>query len=210
MSASGEERQMPRSSGVSERFTRVAENLKQLMNQESIVTINSAASGEVLDDMDAEDFRDMEKTYGKTVRALKRWLAERLGVTRFRQRIMMEDSSEVLSDDFELTPPLDLQLVILDYLPKDTSMEKAFFLACADNHLDEVERMLQQPQDPNEKGCIYGKGLQAAEINQNLECIELLKEAGAKVHPGDPVFNRPGWMTPKHVRTVSGLRLWRT
>lgn len=77
---------------------------------------------------------------------------------------------------------MDLQLVILECLPAETQQDTAFIKACAENHIEEVERMLQWPQNPNateEQGGYTA--LHAASQEGMVQSVCLLLEARADV-----------------------------
>ena len=46
-------------------------------------------------------------------------------------------------------PPVDLQLVILDFWPSEKHEDAKLVSACEQNELEKVEVMLQRPQDPD-------------------------------------------------------------
>ena len=81
------------------------------------------------------------------VLALKRHLQRLCGQTRFKQRLLVD--GRILSDDALLEGPLEAQLIVLPF--EASSQDKISQLAHAarDNHLQEMEQLLQRPQDPN-------------------------------------------------------------
>ena len=110
--------------------------------------IRSAASGEELVRLAADDLPVLAETQGTSVLALKRVLAKRINLSRFRQRLLTDDG-ELLHDDTLLSPPLNLQLVKLELLKPDEDRDAAFVDACAENRVAEVENRLCGLQDPN-------------------------------------------------------------
>ena len=108
--------------------------------------IRSAVSGEELVRLAADDLPVLAETQGTSVLALKRVLAKRINMSRFRQRLLTDDG-ELLHDDTLLSPPLNL--VKLELLKPDEDRDAAFLDACAENRVAEVENRLCGPQDPN-------------------------------------------------------------
>eukprot|EP00435_Cladocopium_sp_Y103_P026970 s1639_g6.t1 len=126
-----------------------------------------------------DQLRDMIESCACVI-DLKRWLAARLGYTRFRQRILGEEASE-LQDDMPLMPLPSLQLVILQFCPKDEVMEQLLLRACQENGLIQVEKLLKKPLDPNVKATGGIAPIHVAAQNGHLEVAQLLLEARAEV-----------------------------
>lgn len=148
----------------------------------------SVLSGETVAELHEEELRPIVDSE-KPVRALKHFLAAQVGHSRFRQRLFGEDMTE-LQDDASLVPPLDLHLVILDFQKLDAATAKAFYLACEQNSIIEVERMLQAPLDPNTRDLaedphtgillpLETGALLLAACHGRLEVVCSLLEAGA-------------------------------
>eukprot|EP00913_Durusdinium_trenchii_P002907 g2694.t1 len=95
-----------------------------------------------------DEFRSMVEE-GKAIGDLKRLLADQLGCSRFRQRLFLLNGDDELPDDMLVGPDLShrLQLVILNYSVPDSP--EPLLRACAKNRLEEVERLLQEPLDPD-------------------------------------------------------------
>ena len=150
-----------------------------------------AVSGAILAELDGEEWSQMVES-GKCVRDLKRFLAARIGHPRFRQRLLGEGMME-LPDDMSLTsltlaltPSASLHLVLLNFCDVDESAEKALVRHCEENRLEEVEMLLQRPQDPSRKWAKddnehdFFAPIHRAASNGHLEVVQLLLEAGAE------------------------------
>ena len=150
----------------------------RLMDGDSYIVICSAGSGEEVAKLDSDDFAAVVEGHGtSSVRALKKFLAHRLQISRFRQRLLNQDTGELLQDDMILSPRMNIQLVKLEFLPSDGRREEEFMNACAEGLLDEVERILQGPQDPNLSG--DNAPLHLAAKHGHLEVVGLLLESGS-------------------------------
>ena len=169
------------------------------------IVIRSAASGEDLVRLTADDLPNFAETQGTSVRALKQVLAKRINLSRFRQRLL-SDCGELLHDDIQLSPPLNLQLVKLEFLKPDDDRDAKFFDACEANSVAEVEDMLCGPQDPDivwefpyddVEG--HTTALHVAAENGSLEAVDLLLEAGADMEVPDERER-----TPLHWAAFSG------
>ncbi len=131
------------------------------------------------------------------MKSLKRYLTQYIGVSRFRQRVLVRGCSQCLEDDFILEPPLELELVILGLVSTE-NME--FISACAGNRLDAVEKYLQSPQDPDVTDANGRRAIHFASANGHEECVRLLVEAGAEKEPADKVCGA----TPLHLACLTG------
>lgn len=80
--------------------------------------------------------------------ALKRYLAKKHFHYKYVIRLLHEEQMELKEND-NITPPLDLQLVLVDYLPPDRKRDVAFLESCEDGDFSEVERNLRALQNPN-------------------------------------------------------------
>ena len=116
---------------------------------------------------------------------MKRVLAKRINLSRFRQRLLTDDG-EILHDDTLLSPPLNLQLVKLELLKPDEDRDAAFVDACAENRVAEVENRLCGPQDPKTVSIIttdddeeHLTAFSVAVQHGHLEVVSLLLEADA-------------------------------
>ena len=80
----------------------------------------------------------MRRSWAKTL------LARRLGYSRFRQRLFSEDIGE-LQDEMPLRQLARVQMVILDlYAPEEGVVWQELRLACENNQLSDVTRLLQK------------------------------------------------------------------
>jgi len=78
----------------------------------------TSLSGAEVAVLDKEQFDAVVGAKGGTVLALKKHLAQRLGCSRFKQRIVNDNGAQ-LRDEEKIRPPLDLQFVLLDLCPPD-------------------------------------------------------------------------------------------
>ncbi|CAE7606188.1 ASB3 [Symbiodinium sp. CCMP2456] len=109
----------------------------------------------------------------KTVRALKKQLQGYCGLPRFRQRLLLDGRN--LEDDESLDFPTDrdLQLVML-ILVSTCDLQAEILDAISNGRVEEVERLLQVPLDPN-AGHLLLRGAR----NTKIEIMQLLLEAQA-------------------------------
>ena len=111
------------------------------------------ASGEMLTALDQNEFD------GKTGREIKQTLAAHVGVSRFRQRLYVEDGFREIQDDEVFgSAPVQVQLVMLEFLPPDAEEDKQMISACIRNDSASLEQSLQGPRNPNLGGG-YGSKL---------------------------------------------------
>ena len=141
------------------------------------LVVRSAGSGEVLAELDGDDYHRMVETHGNTAKALKLELKDQGFGCRFRLRLL-NDSAEILDEEI-LVPPLDLKLVRLNLCPFDEADTVALVEASKEGRLEEVETRLKKPQDPNAANEEGRTALHFAAENNYLECVRLLLEAGA-------------------------------
>ena len=183
---------------------------KRLMDGDSYIVICSAGSGEEVAKLDSDDFAALVEGHGTSSgRALKKFLAHRLQISRFRQRLLNQDTGELLQDDMILSPAMNIQLVKLEFLPSDDRREEEFRDACEEGLLDEVERILQGPQDPNDPHLpfnYFGENfdgdympLDLAAAEGHLEVVRLLLESGA-----DKDYTSRGGITALHSAAANG------
>ena len=125
-----------------------------------------------------------EEVEGKTVKSLKTLVGKQIGVTRFRQKWLAEDQSE-LPDD-AVVPCSDVQLVVLNFVQADAGEVEKLVQASSRNHVDQVDELLRTPMNPNPEGelAISGKllhttPLHVAAVKGHTEVVKLLLEAGA-------------------------------
>lgn len=93
---------------------RCHQSLSALSALVAMCSVHSAVSGEVL--AVVEDYE------GKTAREMKRILAAKLGISRFRQRIMLDNSE--LQDDRILGDMAKVQLLLLELCEPDMEEDK--------------------------------------------------------------------------------------
>ena len=184
-----------------------------LVDDKSYIVIHSAGSGEELARLNSEDLLTVAETHGTSVRTLKQVLAERMQLSRFRQRLLNQDTGELLQDDMILSPPMNIQFVKLEFLPSDDERKEEFRDACACGRSDEVEHILQNPQDPNDphltfdgyagyleenlyyENYLYGyMPLHVAVLEGHIDVVRILLEAGA-----DTEKRADDGRTPLHV-----------
>ena len=132
------------------------------------------ASGERLASLPVEEWKD--------VRTLKKHLQGSCKVPRFRQRILCDGAA--LDEDFRFSSPLDLQLVLLSFLPASKIQIDELSAASEDGEASAVERILRRPQDPdlvnlNSMYELYDTPLVAAAGNGHAQVVRLLLEAMA-------------------------------
>jgi hypothetical protein len=115
-----------------------------------LLHVSSASAGTEVAVLDAEKFDEMDEMMrkGRSILGLKKYLSHQLGVSRFRQRILHGSAGE-LCDKHEIYPPLELQLVILDFWPSVEHEDAKLISACVQNEVEQVVEMLQRPQDPD-------------------------------------------------------------
>ena len=146
----------------------------------SVLVVRSAGSGEVLAELDGNDFHRMVETHGNTAKALKLELKDQGFGCRFLQRLL-NDSGE-MPDDEILVPPLDLKLIRMNLCPFDEADTEALVEASKEGRLEEVEMRLKKPQDPNAVNMDGCTALHPAAESGHLEVVRLLLEAGASLN----------------------------
>ena len=164
-----------------------------------MLVVRSAGSGEVLAEFDGDEFQRMVQLRGHVVLALKFELQHQGFGSRFRQRLL-NDSGE-MQDDEMLVPPLDLTLVQMNFCPSDKVEEDAFIDACRENRLEEVERRLKKPQDPNITMPGGWTAMHLAASNGRSDVLRLLLEADAACD--EPVAASAGF-TPLRLAAAHG------
>ena len=150
-----------------------------------------------------------------TVRALKRDLQKQSGISRFRQRLLHKGT--VLNDDLTLESPLELQLVLLNFIrPEEQEAEPrqermAFFTSCVSGDRSKVEKALERPWDPNLHLFGEATALHAASWCGNTEIMELLLEAMADLDAEAYSWKASGIVTPMQLaydmNQVDAMRL---
>ena len=135
------------------------------------------ASGEEILQMTDDDFEVMAQTCGTAVKALKQRLQALLGMTRFRQRLLI-DGRELHECD-ELWPSMELELVLLNFCPADDAQCRELYAAVGIDSVERTEAVLALPQDPDVSMQQDRTALQYAAVCGSAECMRLLLEAGA-------------------------------
>ena len=123
-----------------------------------MLRIRLAASGKEVAVLDASEFKAVDEQYGPTVNALKRYLAQkhfRKRFSRFQFRILRQGDIQEMEDDESITPPVDLQLILMNHMPPDEERDARFIESCKAGRVDEVEQSLKALQNPNVM-LIYG------------------------------------------------------
>lgn len=154
------------------------------------------ASGELLARLDAVDFE------GKTAKVVKQLLTTQLGVSRFRQKLFLEDGSREIPDDevFGLAP-VNVQLVVMELWPSDAEHDQQLMSACSKNDLVALEALLRCPRDPNVTGPHDLTPLHHAAGHGYIQPMQLLLEAAAKI---DARSSGVHGMTPLHLAAGGG------
>ena len=162
-----------------------------------MLRVISAASGEELLALGATE-SDSVAEHGATVGALKRYLARHFEWkhSRFQMKLLREGHPEELEDDESILLPMDLQLLLRNYLPRDEESLLTFHRNCAEGLVDEVERALKDMQDPN--ACSSGPPdydsnapLHQASLNGHVEVLRVLLDAGADKEATNAWGSRP-------------------
>ena len=155
----------------------LARTFEQSTSEVLMLRVFSAAGKEVAV-LNAAEFDEMVGSKGRSILALKKYLSQRIGRSRFRLRMLSETEGE-LCDDEEISLPLDLQLVILDFWPCAEPEDAEFISACVQNEIDKVEAMLQRPQNPDTRDPLGWPAIHFAVQAGNESCLELLLESRA-------------------------------
>ncbi|OLQ10090.1 Ankyrin repeat domain-containing protein 39 [Symbiodinium microadriaticum] len=97
--------------------------------------------------------------------------------TRFRQRLLHEGSP--LGDDAKLDSIAHLELLLLSYHPTSQSQANELVTAAMNGFVDQVEALLQKPQNPDSTDAFAMSPLTVASSAGNIDIVRLLLEAGA-------------------------------
>eukprot|EP00435_Cladocopium_sp_Y103_P064004 s368_g25.t1 len=153
------------------------------------------ASGEKIAVLDAADFE------GKTGEVVKQALAAKIGATRFRQRLFLENgASEILDDDVFTSVPAKVQLVVLEFSPPDAEEDERLMSAARNNDTVGLEQLLKCPRSPNRRDEVGRTPLHYAARNGHVAPMRLLLEAGAEIDaPGSQ-----GGESPLYVAAACG------
>ncbi|CAK9099458.1 unnamed protein product [Durusdinium trenchii] len=138
-------------------------------------------SGATVTQLHEEELACMVES-GSSVRDLNRRLTDRVGFSRFRQRLLNAEVGELQDDVPVRQLPPSLQLVILNFCAPKEAVWEALLRACEDNRVAAVRRLLQKPLDPNGRGAETDPTpppMFVAAERGHLEVVRLLLEAGA-------------------------------
>ena len=126
-----------------------------------------------------------DEVEGKRVELLKIALAKQIGVTRFRQRWLTEDHTE-LHDD-AVVPCCDVQLVVLSFVQTKKKTLWKLLSACRENHPDKLVDLLRKPLNPegDHERPVFLAGLHLAAEYGHPHIVQLLLEAGTYVDIAD-------------------------
>ena len=139
------------------------------------------------------------------VLALKRHLHTICGVPRFRQRVLDQDG-HMLPDDFKITAPGSVQLVLLEFAEPGLYNAATLMQALRQNQVWQMEAFLQSPQDPN--WVIEGwPALHFAVEAGHRTAAQLWLEAGADVNHADMRNGTTALMLAVGNRNLDMIRL---
>ena len=124
-------------------------------------------------------------------------MSQKIGLTRFRLRLIQENRP---IDDNETISLKLVQLVILEFLPRDLEQERDVMMACQENDDKLLEEQLSQPRNPNFEDADGKTPLYVASCHGSLECVHLLIEAGAQIDQGMTDIGE----TPLHAAAEEG------
>ena len=129
------------------------------------------ASGETLTFLEDE-------LQGQKARAVKKALAAKVGISRFKQRCFVEDGSREIQDDEVLDPaPLKIQLVVLEFWPTADKETQKMISRSRENNSVALEQLLQLPRNPNEVDKDGKTPLFHAAMQGHVQPMGLLMEA---------------------------------
>ena len=145
-----------------------------------MLRILSAASGEEVATLAVSE---LAEDGAPTVFSLKHYLAKghfQKRYSRFQLKLLREGDPGELREDEIIAPPLELQLVLMNHLASDPVRDTKFLTSCMEGNLEEVERNLQELQNPNVVDEPWGDfPLLCAASNGHTQMVRLLLEAGA-------------------------------
>ena len=145
-----------------------------------MLEVLSAVTGESIAVFEEVDFAE------GSVKALKQRLAQKIGIPRFRLRLLQDNSpldDQALIVNQTLTLQV-VQLVILEFQLPDREEDQGIMVACEENDDKLLEQQLNQPRNPNFADANAMTPLCAASLNGSLKCVSLLIEAGANQDQG--------------------------
>jgi len=155
------------------------------------VEVVSAVTGESIAVFEKEEFADA------SVKALKQRLAQKIGIPRFRLRLLQDNCS--LDDDQTLAIQV-VQLVKVEFLPPDTEQDREIMVACRQNNDKLLEQQLNKPRSPNFQDADQITPLFEASSRGSFKCVLLLLEAGANKDQG----RTDSGATPLYIATQNG------
>ena len=141
------------------------------LSQVQMLRICSLA-GETVATFSADEVED------KSVKVLKIALAKQIGVSRFRQRWLSEDRTD-LHDD-AIAQCCDVQLVLVPFVESNEADLDQLSDALAENQPHDLEDLLRRPLNPNAKQDRHWFTyiLHGAAADGNVQIVQLLLEAG--------------------------------
>jgi len=142
-----------------------------------MLRITSAFSGDIIAELPTA-------VHLRSAVEVKQAVAAECGVPRFRQRLFLEDGSELEGENLSFLKPQTLELVILNFGLPDEEEDKELIEACRNEYETEVERLLLLPRNPNvrDQSWFLPNGLTPLHFASqmgNLHLVGLLLEAGA-------------------------------
>ena len=125
---------------------------------------------------------NFEEVEGKSTEALKEHLAPIIGVSKFQQRLTL-DNNDIPSCDVSLINQ-KVQLVVLQFGEPDAKSERKMIAACIRDDVQTLQAFLEEPRDPNLTINFTKdfKGLCLIHIATRYgcgQCVRLLLEASA-------------------------------
>ena len=136
-----------------------------------------------------------DEVEGKSVKEMKTSLAKQIGATRFQQRWLAEDHTE-LHDDAAV-PCCEVQLVVVDFVQAAEGEIGNVVSACRKNRPDELVDLLRKPLDPQgaRERERFLHALNFAAQKGHWQIVQLLLEAGTRTRDG---------RTPLHIAAANG------
>ena len=153
------------------------------------------ASGEEVFAIGFDEFVAMapESEGPDSARALKCHVQRVSGHSRFKQRLLLLDG-HMLSDEFVFREPTDVQLILRQFEASSEQQIRQLRDAAHSNDIQEMEQLLQRPQDPDLEVDGLQPALHFACGRGHAEAARLLLEANADK---DRSFGNRG-STPMH------------
>ncbi|CAL1158483.1 unnamed protein product, partial [Cladocopium goreaui] len=148
--------------------------------------------GELICALEPEQLEQLASSHGDSVRVLKQHLAELRGESRYKVKLVTQ--GRVLQDQdllSELRPPLDLQMLRLDYVAPTPTERQSLFTAAKNGDTAMLDEILSKPVDPNvfidwrqrlgwpDFTCTNPSCLQLASAGGHRDCVRMLIDAKA-------------------------------